>query len=82
MYALFLTAFPPEGPGAQNVVIANNNISSGGVNGGPGAVIVSRERMVYSAPAHNPPVHQNIIFMDNVVSDVPGPPFTFHPRTT
>jgi hypothetical protein len=72
---LFLTTFAPEGPGAQNLVIANNKISEGGVNGGPGAVILSRERMVYSAAAHNPPVHQNIIFMDNLISDVPGPAF-------
>ena len=75
MYALLLTTFPPEGPGAQDVVIANNKISEGGLNGGPAAIILSRERMIYSAAAHNPPVHQNLIFKDNLISDVPGPAF-------
>jgi hypothetical protein len=75
MYALYLTMYPPEGPGAQDVVIANNKISDTGVNGGPGAVILSRQAMVYSTLAHNPPVHQNIIFKDNLISDVPGPAF-------
>jgi hypothetical protein len=36
-------------------VIANYKISDGRVNGGPGAVIVSRERMVYGPAAHNAP---------------------------
>ncbi|HSZ08446.1 MAG TPA: right-handed parallel beta-helix repeat-containing protein [Steroidobacteraceae bacterium] len=75
LYALFLTVFPPEGPGAQNVTILDNKISATGVNGGPAAVILSRERMIYSDPAQNPPVHQNILFAGNVVSDVPGPAF-------
>jgi hypothetical protein len=75
MHALFLTTFPPEGPGAQNVTIAGNSISGGGVNGGLGAVVLSRERNVYGQPAHNPPVHQNLILMDNRINDVPGPAF-------
>jgi hypothetical protein len=75
MHALFLTTFPLEGPGAENVTIAGNSISGGGVNGGLGAVVLSRERNVYGQPAHNPPVHQNLIFMDNHVNDVPGPAF-------
>jgi Periplasmic copper-binding protein (NosD) len=75
MHALFLTTFPPEGPGAQNVTIAGNSISGGGVNGGLGAVVLSRERNVYGQPARNPPVHQNLILMDNRINDVPGPAF-------
>jgi hypothetical protein len=75
MYALYLTMFPPEGPGAQDLVIANNKISETGRNGGPAAVILSRQGLVYSAPAHNPAVNQNIIFKDNLISDVPGPAF-------
>jgi hypothetical protein len=75
MYALFLTMFAPEGPGAQDVLVANNKISDVGVNGGPAAVILSRQGMVYGVPAHNPPIHQNIIFKNNLISDVPGPAF-------
>jgi hypothetical protein len=75
MHALFLTVFPPEGAGAQNVVIADNTISDGGVGGGPGAVVVSRGRTIYSGATGNPPVHQNLIFSDNRVTDVPGPAF-------
>lgn len=75
LYALFLTVFPPEGAGAQDVIIAENTISDGGLGGGPGAVIVSRGRMFFGAATDNRPAHQNIIFMDNHVSDVPGPAF-------
>jgi hypothetical protein len=81
MHALFLTTFPPEGPGAQNVTIAGNSISGGGVNGGLGAVVLSRERNVYGQPAHNPPVHQNLILMDNRIN-CRAPLSTFRPPTT
>jgi hypothetical protein len=75
MYPLLLTTFPPEGPGAQNLLIAHNQISDSGVGGGPGAIIIARQRMVYSALAHNPPAQQNLIFVDNLIHDVPGPAF-------
>jgi Right handed beta helix region len=75
MYPLLLTTFPPEGPGAQNLLIANNQISDSGVGGGPGAIIIARQQLVYSALAHNPPAQQNLIFVDNLIHDVPGPAF-------
>ncbi len=75
MYALFLTVFPIEGPGAQNVLIVDNDVSATGVGGGLSAVILSRERNAYGPPGRNPPVHQNIIFADNRIRDVPGPAF-------
>jgi hypothetical protein len=75
MYPLLLTTFPPEGPGAQNLLIANNQISDSGVGGGPGAIIIARQRLVYGALAHNPPAQQNLIFVDNLIHDVPGPAF-------
>ncbi|MDB5398792.1 MAG: hypothetical protein JWQ55_810 [Rhodopila sp.] len=75
LYALYLTMFAPEGPGAQDVVIANNKISDTGAGGGPAAIVLSRQGMTYTAEAHNPPVNQNIVFRDNLVSNVPGPAF-------
>lgn len=75
MYPMLLTTFPPEGPGAQNLLIANNQISNSGVGGGPGAIIIARQRLVYSDSAHNPPAQQNLIFVDNLIHDVPGPAF-------
>jgi hypothetical protein len=75
MYPLLLTTFPPEGPGAQNLLITNNQISDSGVGGGPGAIIIARQRLVYSALAHNPPAQQNLIFVNNLIHDVPGPAF-------
>jgi hypothetical protein len=78
-FGIFLTTCPPEGPGAQDVVIASNTISEGGVNGGPSAIAVSREdhkhSHIYGNIADNPPVHQNIIFRDNEIKNVPGPGF-------
>jgi hypothetical protein len=75
MYPLLLTTFPPEGPGAQNLRITNNQISDSGVGGGPGAIIIARQRLIFSALAHNPPAQQNLIFVDNLIHDVPGPAF-------
>jgi hypothetical protein len=75
--------FAPESPGAQDVVIANNRISDTGVGGGPGAIILSRQGMTYAAKANNPPVNQNIVFRDNLISNVPGPAFySTSPRRT
>jgi hypothetical protein len=50
MYPLLLTTFPPEGPGAQNLLITNNQISDSGVGGGPGAIIIARQPISGSAP--------------------------------
>lgn len=38
-------------------------------------IIIARQRLVYSALAHNPPAQQNLIFVDNLIHDVPGPAF-------
>jgi hypothetical protein len=85
-FALYLveSSVWEEGAGAQNVLFANNYITSNGDGGGPGAVTIGAEAaggLTYvngttsSATPPIPGVHQNLIFSGNTIENTPGPAF-------
>jgi Right handed beta helix region len=85
MHSIYVIASPfwGEGPGAQNLIVANNRISNPGnyiqnsSDSGSvlGAVIVAAENNQASTIPSSAPLHQNVIFSDNTVRDCPGPGF-------
>jgi hypothetical protein len=86
LFAMYfvVSSYWQEGPGAQNVVVLNNTVSSPGDGGGDGAVTVAAENsagIVYSAgagagaPPPLPGTNQNLIFAHNTLKDLPGAAF-------
>lgn len=85
MHSIYVTASPfwGEGPGAQNLIVANNIISKVGNYiqdaSNPatvlGAVVVAAEDNQGSTIPSKAPLHQNLIFSGNTVADCPGPAF-------
>ena len=85
LHSIYVIASPywGEGPGAQNLIIANNRISNPGnyiqSTSDPasvlGAVIVAAENnQAFTIPSCRP-LHQNVIFSGNTVQNAPGPGF-------
>jgi hypothetical protein len=85
MHSIYVIASPfwGEGPGAQNLIVANNTISKVGnyiqdaLNPASvlGAVVIAAEdNQAFTVPSQAP-LHQNLIFSDNTVADCPGPAF-------
>jgi hypothetical protein len=85
LHSIYIISSPywGEGPGAQNLVVANNKISNPGnyiqSTSDPssvlGAVIVAAENnQAFTIPSWAP-LHQNVIFSGNIVEDTPGPGF-------
>ena len=82
---LVTSTFSQEGPGAQDVLVLGNNISRCGNGGGLGAVVAVEEDLqanpIYvsrpqpAATPAMPPIHQNVIFAENFVHQVPGAGF-------
>ncbi len=85
LHSLYVISSPywGEGPGAQNLTVANNTISNAGnyiqnassSNSVLGAVVVAAEDNTATTIASPVPLHQNVIFADNTVQDTPGPGF-------
>jgi hypothetical protein len=85
MHSIYVISSPfwGEGPGAQNLLVANNKVVTvGNYNENTadpstvlGAIIVAAENnQAYTIPSWAP-LHQNVIFSGNVVEDTPGPGF-------
>jgi Right handed beta helix region len=85
MHSIYVISSPfwGEGPGAQNLTIANNKILNAGnyiqdsTNPASvlGAVVVAAEDNTAFTIPSSVPLHQNVIFSDNAVDDAPGPGF-------
>lgn len=85
MHSIYVITSPfwGEGPGAQNLTVANNTISnSGNYVQDPsapgsvlGAVVVAAEDNKAFTISSSAPLHQNMIFSDNTVQNTPGPGF-------
>ena len=85
LHSIYVISSPywGEGPGAQNLTVANNTISDPGnyiqstssSSSVLGAVVVAAEDDAAFTIASPAPLHQNVIFADNTVQDTPGPGF-------
>ena len=85
LHSIYVISSPywGEGPGAQNLTVANNTISHPGnyiqntssSSSVLGAVVVAAEDDTAFTIASPVPLHQNVIFADNTVRDAPGPGF-------
>jgi hypothetical protein len=85
MHSIYVISSPfwGEGPGAQNLTVANNKILNAGnyvqdsANFASvlGAVVVAAEDNTAFTIPSAVPLHQNLIFSDNTIEDVPGPGF-------
>jgi hypothetical protein len=85
LHSIYIISSPywGEGPGAQNLVVANNQISNVGnyiqnassPNSVLGAVVVAAEDNQANTISSSAPLHQNVIFSGNTVQDTPVPGF-------
>ena len=85
MHSIYVIASPfwGEGPGAQNLTVANNAVSNSGnyvqdptvPNSVLGAITVAAEDDTAFTIASAAPLHQNLIFSDNLIQNTPGPGF-------
>jgi len=85
LHSIYIISSPywGEGPGAQNLVVANNHVSNPGnyiqntadPSSVLGAIVVAAENnQAFTIPSWAP-LHQNLIFSGNIVEDTPGPGF-------
>ncbi|HLW88747.1 MAG TPA: right-handed parallel beta-helix repeat-containing protein [Terriglobales bacterium] len=85
LHSIYVISSPfwGEGPGAQNLTVANNRIVNAGnyiqdstnLASVLGAVVVAAEDNTAFTIPSAVPLHQNLIFSDNTIEDVPGPGF-------
>jgi hypothetical protein len=85
LHSIYVISSPywGEGPGAQNLIVANNRICHTGNyiqdSSRPasvlGAVVVAAEDNTAFTVPSSVALHQNVIFSDNTVEDAPGPGF-------